>query len=132
MEALRMTARWLVLSVFSASALLGCGMRSTLETDVDGIEVSDVDAGGGAGTNGSMGAPCGHGGTCDPQNLGGETCELLGAGKGTLSCDPVTCTFDLSLCTGTDIGTGVGNGSGSGDGTGNNGQGGTGTTFPNL
>ena len=38
---------------------------------------------------------------CDPNNLGGQTCSSLGAGSGTLMCDPVTCSYDRSMCTGT-------------------------------
>jgi len=44
--------------------------------------------------------PCGAGPGCDPTDLGGETCESLGLGSGRLLCDPATCTFVLSLCTG--------------------------------
>ncbi len=46
--------------------------------------------------------PCGDGGDCDPENLGGETCMSLGASGGQLACDPVTCTFDMSMRTGMD------------------------------
>jgi hypothetical protein len=35
---------------------------------------------------------------CDGQNLNGFTCESLGNTGGTLLCDPVTCTFDTSMC----------------------------------
>ncbi len=45
-------------------------------------------------------APCGTGPGCDPANLGGETCETLGAGSGKLLCDPASCTFELGLCNG--------------------------------
>lgn len=41
---------------------------------------------------------------CDGANLNGFTCESLGNAGGTLGCDPVTCTFDTSMC--------MGNGSG--------------------
>jgi hypothetical protein len=44
--------------------------------------------------------PCGTGPGCDPTNLGGETCESLGAGSGKLLCDPTSCTFEVGLCTG--------------------------------
>ena len=36
---------------------------------------------------------------CDPKNLGGQTCSMMGMGSGTLMCDPVTCSFDTSNCT---------------------------------
>lgn len=52
---------------------------------------------------------CGNGiieGTelCDGANLNGVNCITLGYNSGTLSCDPLTCVFDLSLCTITDAG----------------------------
>ncbi|PCC67602.1 hypothetical protein SAMN02745121_02238 [Nannocystis exedens] len=37
---------------------------------------------------------------CDGANLNGFTCESLGNAGGSLGCDPVTCTFDTSLCMG--------------------------------
>jgi hypothetical protein len=37
---------------------------------------------------------------CDGANLNGFTCEALGNAGGSLGCDPVTCTFDTSLCMG--------------------------------
>jgi hypothetical protein len=44
-------------------------------------------------------AACGKGTPpCDPKDLGGATCESTGAGSGTLLCDPVTCTFDTTMC----------------------------------
>jgi hypothetical protein len=48
----------------------------------------------------SVKVPCGHGGDCDPRDLGGETCESLGLGDGQLLCDPVSCTFSLAFCEG--------------------------------
>jgi len=35
---------------------------------------------------------------CDGTNLNGFDCTNLGYTGGTLACDPVTCTFDTSLC----------------------------------
>jgi hypothetical protein len=43
-------------------------------------------------------APCGNGGSCDPNNLGGASCTSLGLGAGTLVCDPLTCMYDTSMC----------------------------------
>jgi hypothetical protein len=37
---------------------------------------------------------------CDGANLQGFDCPSLGLGNGTLCCDPLTCTFDTSACTG--------------------------------
>ncbi|HEX7479368.1 MAG TPA: hypothetical protein VF331_16315, partial [Polyangiales bacterium] len=82
------------------AALAGCGMRSVLDGYSEPALAAAVDAGAGAAGSGALGKPCGHGGTCDPTNLDGESCQLLGAGGGTLACDPQTCTFDLSMCTG--------------------------------
>lgn len=50
-------------------------------------------------------AGCGNGNIdpneqCDGANLNGFTCESLGNAGGSLGCDPVTCTFDTSLCMG--------------------------------
>lgn len=42
---------------------------------------------------------------CDGANLNGFTCESLGNAGGTLACDPVTCTFDTSMCMGNGSGT---------------------------
>ena len=65
---------------------------------------------------------CGNGDSnCDPRDLGGETCAGLGMGDGKLACDPVTCTYDTSLCeddTSTGMGNG-GNGAGNDNGNGN-------------
>jgi hypothetical protein len=77
--------------------------------------------------------PCGNGGDCNPDNLGGETCPGLGMGDGTLACDPMTCTYDTSMCEGS---TGMGNGgngsTGTGSGMGNNGMAGAGSDQPPL
>jgi hypothetical protein len=35
---------------------------------------------------------------CDGANLNGFDCTNLGYTGGTLACDPVTCTFDTSMC----------------------------------
>lgn len=35
---------------------------------------------------------------CDGTNLNGFDCTNLGYTGGTLACDPVTCTFDTSMC----------------------------------
>jgi len=55
------------------------------------------------GGTGGGGPVCGDGiingnDQCDGDNLGGESCASLGEGTGTLGCDPVTCTFDVSMC----------------------------------
>ena len=70
-------------------------------------------AGGGPGTSGSPGTGpgdvaldelCGNGvidggEECDGALLGGATCQTLGfSGGGALNCDPVTCTYDESMC----------------------------------
>jgi hypothetical protein len=35
---------------------------------------------------------------CDGDDLQGFDCASLGLGGGDLFCDPVTCTFDTSMC----------------------------------
>lgn len=67
---------------------------------------------------GSDGSLCGNGEVdteeeCDGDFLGEETCESLGHGPGMLSCDPVTCTYDTSMCENLPDGSG-GNGGGTG------------------
>jgi len=63
--------------------------------------------------------PCGNSGSCNPKDLGGETCLGLGMGTGTLACDPVTCTYDTSMCEGANM-MGMGGSSSPGNGSGNN------------
>jgi hypothetical protein len=60
----------------------------------------------------SLGPPCGTGPGCDPSDLGDETCSSLGMGTGVLACDPVTCLFDTSMCSGGGGGGGTGGGTG--------------------
>jgi hypothetical protein len=57
----------------------------------------------GSGTSTGVLETCGDGEIngneqCDSDKLNGFTCEALGNAGGTLQCDPVTCTFDTSLC----------------------------------
>ena len=61
-------------------------------------------------TTGGSGANCGNGKIdpneqCDGANLNGFDCTSLGNAGGTLACDPVTCTFDTSMCDGGGGGT---------------------------
>ncbi len=35
---------------------------------------------------------------CDGVDLGGERCVTLGYGEGLLTCDPDTCTYDVTMC----------------------------------
>lgn len=60
--------------------------------------------------------PCGTGPGCDPTDLGGETCESLGAGSGRLLCDSVTCLFELAACDGLPQDASVGRPCGTGPG----------------
>jgi len=57
------------------------------------------------------GSDCGNGvidpgEQCDSENLDGESCNSLNQGSGTLTCDPVMCTYDTQMCDGTTGGTG--------------------------
>jgi hypothetical protein len=79
----------------------------------DGEPPAEADGVGGTGASGSPGtgpgdvsldALCGNGvidggEECDGKMLGGATCQSLGfSGGGALNCDPVTCTYDESMC----------------------------------
>lgn len=64
-----------------------------------------------AGAAGTVQSTCGNGAIdateeCDGMNLHEESCASLGMGSGMLSCDPVTCSYDTSMCTGRPSGTG--------------------------
>jgi hypothetical protein len=103
-----------MLALLIALTAPGCGMRSVLTEDSDGPEPEPEDPGGalagtaapepdaGPGDDDDDTHPCGRPGArgCDATDLDGHSCQSLGAGSGTLACDPVTCTFDLSMCTG--------------------------------
>lgn len=52
---------------------------------------------------------------CDGEFLHQESCETLGMGSGMLACDPITCSYDTSMCQGP---TGGGGGDGSSGGAG--------------
>lgn len=86
-------------------ALAGCGVTSPLfvaESDAPYLpDATVIEFDGSSGPPpGYTGLPCGTGRGCNSTNLGGETCASLGAGAGPLSCEPSSCTFDLSRCTG--------------------------------
>ncbi|HEX2677312.1 MAG TPA: hypothetical protein VHM19_11745 [Polyangiales bacterium] len=67
-----------------------------------------------------MGSGCGNGTIespeqCDGINLNGADCSIMGAGStGTLMCDPVACTYDMSLCMAPSQGTSGTSGGGTG------------------
>lgn len=61
-----------------------------------------ADSGGPAGCGDGTISP---GEQCDGADLQGFDCNSLGLNGGTLSCDPVTCTFDTSMCMSTSGGT---------------------------
>lgn len=68
---------------------------------------------------GDSNSPCGNGQIdadeeCDGSFLGAETCESLGHGPGVLDCDPMTCTYDTSMCENLPNGSGGSGGGGSG------------------
>jgi hypothetical protein len=80
--------------------------------DGDGDGDGDTGPGDGDGDTG-IGA-CGDGVVdigeqCDGSDLNGFTCVDLGYAGGELACDPVTCTYDASLCE-TDMDGGSGSG----------------------
>jgi hypothetical protein len=78
----------------------GDGDGDAGDGDGDG-DAGDGDSATGSGMPDEPPPPCGDGTeTCNPDDLGGETCQSLGAFGGTLACDPVTCTYDMSMCIG--------------------------------
>lgn len=57
-----------------------------------------------AGHSGGGSSTCGNGAIdaseeCDGTNLHDESCKSLGMGSGMLTCDPITCSYDTSMCT---------------------------------
>ena len=83
----------------------GCSNRSDIDPlqDRNNEMPADVDAGNT--NNDNIKESCGNGiidnilgEQCDGSEFGGESCQSLGEGKGTLICDPVICTFDFSMC----------------------------------
>lgn len=109
-------------SFVGLAGLAGCGMSSGVFVAESDAPDDDADAapsakpmdGGTSASSGSNGGgttgrptreptvrlSCGTGPGCDPSDLGGETCETLGLGKGTLLCNTSTCTFETQLCDG--------------------------------
>ena len=132
-------ARWW-LSVLIAFGITSCGTSTEIPTvaeDPWAVPEEPVDEPD-AGPDIRDLPPCGNGGTCNPNNLGGETCQGLGMGEGILACDAVTCTYDTSMCEGTTVGNGgngsvgVGNGNGNMGGANGGGTGGSGADSGNT
>jgi len=83
---------------------------STTAVDTGGETTTsggDSTTGGAAETgNGSCGdGVISPGEQCDGADLQNFDCMSLGLSGGTLSCDPMTCTFDTSMCMSTSGGT---------------------------
>ncbi|MBX7078482.1 MAG: hypothetical protein K1X88_04775 [Nannocystaceae bacterium] len=100
----------------STSSTSGASVSSTTQSSnsasdtADTTAATDPSAGTSGPTTDTMGAGCGDGMVspgeqCDGDELQGFTCMSLGLNGGTLSCDPVTCTFDTSMCMSTSGGT---------------------------
>lgn len=126
---MRRQAGWW-LAVLIAFGIAACGSSTEIPTVAEDPwatpeeDEPEPDAGHDAGPDISTFAPCGNGGMCNPNNLGGETCLGLGMGEGILACDAVTCTYDTSMCEGTmgnggsgSVGVGNGNGNTGGNGS---------------
>jgi hypothetical protein len=78
----------------------GNGQTSTGSADETGTPATT-----GPATTGPVGN-CGNGvidagEQCDGADLQGFDCASLGLNSGTLSCDPMMCTFDTSMCSST-------------------------------
>lgn len=87
------------------------GGSATTAPVTTGADTGKASTGGGSSDGSDTGAAegggegCGDGAIspgeqCDGADLQGFDCAALGLGSGTLACDPVTCTFDTSMCTG--------------------------------
>jgi hypothetical protein len=77
--------------------------------DTGVASAESADDGTTTGTN-TGGDPCGDGAVqpgeqCDGNDLQGFDCASLGLGGGDLQCDPITCSFDTSMCVPTTSGT---------------------------
>lgn len=73
------------------------------ESTSDGTNPMDMPSEDGSSTGTTGDQPCGNGmidmgEQCDLVDLNGFTCEQLGYGSGSLTCDPITCTYDTSGC----------------------------------
>jgi hypothetical protein len=92
-------ARWIACTI-ALSALCACSKGATsIDTDADRAQELAND-------EGEKDPICGNGvindevgEDCDGNALGGVTCVNLGFTGGTLTCDPVTCVFDTTMCT---------------------------------
>lgn len=84
--------------------------NSATNSTTEPAESSSSDGGGTTGSADTGPAGCGDGmispgEQCDGSDLQDFDCNSLGLNGGTLSCDPVTCTFDTSMCMSTSGGT---------------------------
>jgi len=107
-------ARTVLAAAVLALQLAGCAKSGTSfdEDFANGgkpPESTGLVGGGGTGSPGTgpgdvSEALCGNGvidggEECDGALTGGATCQSLGfSGGGALNCDPVTCTYDESMC----------------------------------
>jgi hypothetical protein len=86
------------------------GQDSTGDSTTSGAEDSSSTGSDTAVATTSGGGTCGdgmisRGEQCDGADLQGLDCADLGMGTGALSCDPMTCSFDTSMCMSTTSGT---------------------------
>ena len=80
---------------------LGACSKGGTSLDQDAHKPREQPPGAGDGSDESM--PCGNGKIddgedCDGAMLNGVTCENLGFAGGVLDCDPITCTYETSMC----------------------------------
>jgi len=112
-----MTIRYRLFAITYLVLCAACGSRNigsgSLKSN-DGYSRSDASVRADASQEDGK---CGDGIRQDGEACDGDiemtTCQSLGFRGGALSCDPDTCKFDTSMCTGPRPGTG-GTGSGSG------------------
>jgi hypothetical protein len=94
-------------ALVAALALASCARGGTsvdeeLNAEVEAQQAAEEGASGSSAAEEET--TCGNGvintdEECDRSNLNGATCQTLGfTGGGALGCDPVTCTYDASMC----------------------------------
>jgi|SRR3954465_15989662 hypothetical protein len=93
------------LALLGLLALAGCAKgASTLDDTVNGGAGTGTGGTGATGTGGTGPKLCGNNmidamEECDGMMLKGATCATMGmTGGGTLTCDPNTCRYQISMC----------------------------------
>lgn len=80
-------------------AALGCASKGATTLDDDANQPASERSGSPADEPRCGNGTLDEGEECDGDDLDGVTCTNLGFEGGTLSCDPMTCTFEVAGCT---------------------------------